>query len=391
MSIDSAAPRTTRPRNRRALIVAAGTTLFFERGYDKVAMSDIAEAVGIGPSALYRHFTGKQDLLREVLASALTPIAATVDELDLTDQTTAVAQLVSPALEHRPLGVLWQREARHVAPTDLAHLRTELRGIGHRLAGYVHQTRPELTPAAADLLAWSVLAVLMSTSFHHLNLPAPGYQNLLTGLVGTVLTADVPDLPAPPPSTPRPPGLTPHSRREAMLTQAVRMFARDGYTGVGIEDIGAAVGIAGASIYNHVDTKAELLITALHRGTAVLYLDLAEIHTTASSPVEALDRLIDSYLGFTRKNHDLIDLMITELGQLPDTEQRNARQAQHDYVSEWAHLLHAVRPQDAPTTIRIRVHAALAIANDTARTPHLRRNPGVTPALRTLCRRLLLD
>ena len=56
-------PRGTRPRNRRRLIVAAAAELFASRGYAQVSMADVADAVAVRPSALYRHFRGKDDLL----------------------------------------------------------------------------------------------------------------------------------------------------------------------------------------------------------------------------------------------------------------------------------------------------------------------------------------
>ena len=62
--------RGTRPSNRRQLIIDAATDLFCRRGYANVAMGDVAEAVAIGPSALYRHFRGKQDLLATVVGAA---------------------------------------------------------------------------------------------------------------------------------------------------------------------------------------------------------------------------------------------------------------------------------------------------------------------------------
>ena len=61
-------------RNRRALILAAAADLFAKHGYAKVGMGDLADAVGIAPSALYRHFTGKQDVLAKVLAAGLAPL-----------------------------------------------------------------------------------------------------------------------------------------------------------------------------------------------------------------------------------------------------------------------------------------------------------------------------
>ena len=63
--------RGTRPSNRRQLIIDAATDLFSRKGYANVAMGDVAEAVAIGPSALYRHFRGKQDLLATVVEAAL--------------------------------------------------------------------------------------------------------------------------------------------------------------------------------------------------------------------------------------------------------------------------------------------------------------------------------
>lgn len=41
--------------------------LFGERGYDSVSMKDLAEAVGLVPSALYKHFSSKKALYNEII------------------------------------------------------------------------------------------------------------------------------------------------------------------------------------------------------------------------------------------------------------------------------------------------------------------------------------
>jgi AcrR family transcriptional regulator len=403
MTLDRAvppdAPRRTRPRNRRAQLIAAATDLLFRVGYDQLSMSDLADAVAIGPSALYRHFTGKQGMLRAVITDGMAPIRDLVTGLDLRDRPTALPQLAAIALDHRELGVLWQREARHMAREDYASLRTDLRGIGHGLAERLRIARPELSAVAADLLAWSTVAVLTSTSFHHLDLPRPDYDRLMADLADLALSTPISDTPMPdnrdgptsrPPGATSKPTLVPRSRREALLIQAISMFARQGYTGVSVEDIGAAVGITGASVYNHFPSKSDLLVAALRRGTAVLFADLTHTYRTATDATDALHRLVHSYLRFTHEHHDLIDLMITEVEHLPDNERHDARQAQHDYVSEWVHLLHTAHSRMDTTTARIRVHAALSVANDAARTTHLRRNNTLAAPLTTICTRLLL-
>lgn len=389
MTVQRAPQRGTRPRNRRALIVAAATELFHRRGYDRLGMGDIAEAVSIGPSALYRHFSGKQDLLREVLADGLAPVREAVDALDLTGRPTALTQLSAVALDHRELGVLWQREARHMSADDLVNLRAELSGIGDLLARRIGAARPELSAARTDLLAWSVLAVLTSPSFHRFDLPRPEYDELLGDLVGAILDTDLRAARALLTTESTALGLVPQSRREALLMEAVRLFAREGYTAVGIEDIGAAVGISGPSVYNHFASKSEMLLTALRRGIAALFIDLTAIYRTVTDQREGLTRLVSSYVDVALNHHDMIDSLITETVHLPEEARREVVQAQREYVGEWVHLLRGIHPDLDATTARIRVQAALNVVIDAARTPRLRRDPGLAEALQTMCAGLL--
>ena len=62
-------------------ILDAAILLFSERGYEGTSIKQIAQAVGLTESAIYRHFKGKEDLLAEIIAlteKAVTqPIAET--------------------------------------------------------------------------------------------------------------------------------------------------------------------------------------------------------------------------------------------------------------------------------------------------------------------------
>jgi AcrR family transcriptional regulator len=48
-------------------IIDAAILLFSERGYEGTSMKQIAQAVGLTESAIYRHFKGKEDLLAEII------------------------------------------------------------------------------------------------------------------------------------------------------------------------------------------------------------------------------------------------------------------------------------------------------------------------------------
>ncbi|WP_084653808.1 TetR/AcrR family transcriptional regulator [Nocardia altamirensis] len=370
--------RGTRPANRRALIIAAAADLFYRNGYAAVGMSAVAEAVAIGPSALYRHFRGKQSLLATVVGGALDDFAATLDAA----VPEAVAETLAAAvLARRDIGVLWRREAGHLSTDDRAAFRKQARRIGARLAEIIAVRRPELEPAAADLLAWSVLALANSVSFQRLRLPLPEYAELLSELISAVLDAPM-SRPAryPVPSESRAVGLATHPRHAAIIVEATRLFAERGFAAVGVDEIGAAVGIAGPSVYHHFSGKADILRAAIARGDERLRTDLRRAIDEAADPRDGLVRLIASYSGFVFENPTLIQTLVAEAGHLPETDRRRAKAAHRSYIAEWVRLLGSLHPEWDPTRTRIRALAAQSMLNDLALTPHLRAFPDIVAA-----------
>ena len=53
----------------RAALIAAGRSLFGERGYAQVGTSELVAAAGVTRGALYHHFRDKRALFREVLVA----------------------------------------------------------------------------------------------------------------------------------------------------------------------------------------------------------------------------------------------------------------------------------------------------------------------------------
>ncbi|MFE7561523.1 TetR/AcrR family transcriptional regulator [Kitasatospora sp. NPDC057500] len=55
--------RARRRAETQRLIQAHAVRLFTERGYDATAVTDVAEAAGVSPMTVYRHFPTKEDLV----------------------------------------------------------------------------------------------------------------------------------------------------------------------------------------------------------------------------------------------------------------------------------------------------------------------------------------
>ena len=86
--IETWSTRPNRPRlSRRDELLSVAADLFAERGFAKVTVDDIGNAVGVSGPALYHHFDGKESLLGEMLVrisdSLLTKATAIVDNVSL--------------------------------------------------------------------------------------------------------------------------------------------------------------------------------------------------------------------------------------------------------------------------------------------------------------------
>ncbi len=380
--------RGTRPSNRRDLIVAAAAELFRTRGYEHVSMGDIADAVAVGPSALYRHVSGKQQLLQEAISDGLAVFHDAMAEVDSGEPEAALRSLVQLTIANRHVATLWEREASHLPEDDQTAARTQVRQIAHRLAAMSQGVRPELTDHAADLLAWVMLAVLISPAYYRAEVTPSRQAALLAAMTEAVVHAPMSTDYRPGRPT-RAVGLTPHSRREALLQKSIQLFAERRYASVGIEDIAAAVGVAGPNVYKHFASKAEILVAAFDRATAYLFMDMSDILATSATPDSALRRLIASYLAFALGHPEIVDILITEARNLPQQHQQNLRNAQRGYVEQWVRLRADCSPPVNSAAARVQVQAVLSATNWVARSHHLRSGEAIAPTVTGICERIL--
>jgi len=109
---------------RRAAIVAAAREAFIEHGYDQASLRDIAKRAGITHQGLLRHFSGKSELLLEVLRQRDTTARARVDELAVVGASaaTVTSRILRDELRDPKMLRLWATlEAAAARPDHPAH------------------------------------------------------------------------------------------------------------------------------------------------------------------------------------------------------------------------------------------------------------------------------
>ncbi|GAB2639896.1 TetR/AcrR family transcriptional regulator [Prescottella soli] len=156
-------------------------------------------------------------------------------------------------------------------------------------------------------------------------------------------------------------------RRRELLRAAARLVAERGFSGVRLEDLGAAVGISGPAVYRHFPNKDALLIELLTDISRRLFEGGTAVVAEARTAPEALSGLIEFHLDFVLTEPDLIRVQDRELGSLPESDRRLVRQYQRRYVEAWVEILRQVDPELDEVEARVKAHATFGLLNST---PH---------------------
>jgi AcrR family transcriptional regulator len=158
------------------------------------------------------------------------------------------------------------------------------------------------------------------------------------------------------------------SRREQILQAAAQLFAERGSRAVGVDDVGAAVGVTGPAIYRHFASKDAMLAEMLLRISEHLLAGGSERVADAGDDAAAqLRALIAFHVDFALDNPALITVQDRDLGSLTDTDAAQVRRLQRRYVEVWVTVLAGMHLGDDAATSRARAHAVFGLINST---PH---------------------
>lgn len=102
------------------------------------------------------------------------------------------------------------------------------------------------------------------------------------------------------------------TRRTEILECAARLFREKGYQATSMRDIAKAVGIQGASLYNHIKSKQELLVELLLFIANLFTKEMNEINKSSLPPVEKIKRLIGLHVKYTAEHTDAISIIASE-------------------------------------------------------------------------------
>lgn len=163
-------------------------------------------------------------------------------------------------------------------------------------------------------------------------------------------------------------------RTDAILIAAAELFGARGYSGVSLEDIGAAVGVSGPAVYRHFAGKQALLGALLIAVSEDLVAGGAAVVQRAADDHTRMAMLVDFHVDFALRNSDVIRVQDRDLPHLTADSQADVRRLQRAYIELWIDTLGTILTADREE-LRLRVQACFGLLNST---PH-----STSAALRT--------
>ena len=379
----------TKDDSRRQLSTAAAQ-LFTERGYPHVSVSDVASRAGVSTPTVYRHFADKQALLYEATQSGVDAFETITDQALAVDDDPAralAAAATTLSLSDPGALTLWRWSGYHLTDEQDRDVVRRTRTVLRRWAAAIAAYRPDLTERESMYLAGAVLSVAGSLIGRVSKTDRATVETTVRRLIRRLFALH----PAQAPALPEPldPGTGGVIRRDEILDAAAELFAERGYPGTGVDDIGAAVGITGPSVYKHFPSKDAILVAIGQRSALRLEAGAMAAASLTADPGAQLDLLVDSYVQAMTTSPDLL-VALTSGGALQGNPAAAELVAsQRRYVARWIDLLTKADPETDPQTAALTVHAALAIVNDAVRMPRSTPRPEFAARMAYLMKGLL--
>lgn len=375
-----------RPPGRKSQLLRLASELFAAKGYPNVSVAQIASAAGVTAPSIYRHFPDKQAILGEAVLDAIRCLEeVTTPELTFEE---FVVEMTSVTVGRPDLAVLWRWGTIHLGPLWRAQIRERSKALLDRWTTGVRMLRPELGPDEAHLLARAMVSAASSAIVQPGRLSPAKHAGALGAVVRRIAAASFlprPELAEPPRPATHEEQLAPN-RREQLLGAASELFLARGFAAVGVNDLGAAVGISGPSVYRHFPDKQAILAAVCLRGirrlAAQTEAELAQLES--NDPASRLAALVRAHTSALLGSPDLVVAASLGSEELIWAAGPEARDFLRSSITRWTTPLLQLDEDLSPTEAKVVVYAALTLANDLARTKATRNRPGLASEMSTL-------
>lgn len=119
--------------------------------------------------------------------------------------------------------------------------------------------------------------------------------------------------------------------RDKILNRAARLFHEKGFSATTVREIASNVGIEAASLYNHIDSKHQLLEQICFTTADLFSSKISEVESQELSPLDKVKSVIDYHLELGFSDPKILMTFSEEWRHLSDKSRRRFQTEQKKY------------------------------------------------------------
>ena len=157
------------------------------------------------------------------------------------------------------------------------------------------------------------------------------------------------------------------SKREIIIVQAAKLFKEKGYKAASMRELATAVGVEAASLYNHIDSKNDLL-NAICMNVANRYTShINSIESEQSTVINKFEKLLRFHVKEMMVNYEEVYVTDHDWRNMEEPHLSEYREMRRNYRKQFASVVQKgidqkeIKPIDANSIVMISINAIAAV------------------------------
>jgi len=156
-------------------------------------------------------------------------------------------------------------------------------------------------------------------------------------------------------------------RKEVILEKAAQLFRKNGFNATSMRDLAENVGVEAASLYNHINSKAELLQEICFRIANKFTEHMDEVIASDQTAIAKIEAILRFHIRQMIHNYEEVYVSDREWKHLTDPYLSNFKNQRRTHRQRIASIIEEgikkeeIKKIDAPTAVLILLHAVSGI------------------------------
>ena len=157
------------------------------------------------------------------------------------------------------------------------------------------------------------------------------------------------------------------TKKEVIIAKAAKLFREKSFSGTSMRDLAEEVGVEAASLYNHIQSKAEILQVICFRVANIFMEHLEKIEINKQHTIDKIKAILRFHIQHMVNNYEDVHVADREWRQLSEPYLSNYKVQRKNYRQRLAAIIEngiqkkEIKAIDAPTAVLIMLHAISGI------------------------------